>query len=312
MTISRWCTFLLAAALVAVALPAAALAQGVESSPIGVDDMVPGAGRPHRAHKPGWLGVMLQTPKPPPDDHAHKKTADKSAKRAAKKAATKTTRHGVDVVRVLRASPAANGGLQRGDRILSVDGQAVGSPADVQNIVRRVPPGSKTHLELRRGGKLRKLAVVVGTAPDPQKVLRTQFVGHKAPRFSAHAMGDKPASISLNTFKGKPLVIDFWATWCGPCRVMTHRLAKLHAKKGDAVHFVGLTSESDDIVQRYLNTHHHGFPVATADDKVMQTYLIESYPTVFVLDKHGRVAGVFIGLGHIDEITKLVERLQKN
>lgn len=258
-------------------------AQGVESAPTGVEDLAPELQKRKKKQQiSGWLGVMLEAPE---------------------------DQDGVDVVRVLRGSPAERGGLEIGDRILKVDKTSVGSPADVQKLVRARSSGHKSIVELRRDGEAKTLTVELGSAPSTEQVLKNQFVGHPAPTFSARVVGEKPSTLKLAKLKGKPVVVDFWATWCGPCRPLSQKLAKLSEQTGERVHFVGLTSESNEAVERFLATHPHGFPVATTDKKVMQRYLIESYPTVFVLDAQGKVAGVFVGLGHIDEIRKLVEKL---
>ncbi|QDG54364.1 redoxin domain-containing protein [Persicimonas caeni] len=263
--------------------PASLFAQGVESAPTGVEDLAPELRKDKKSKQSsGWLGVMLEAP----DDE-----------------------QGVDVVGVLRSSPAESGGLKIGDRILKVDETAVDSPSDVQKVVRAKSNGHNATVELRRDGKAKTLTIELGSAPSTEQILRNQFVGHAAPAFKAKVVGKEDATVTLAELKGKPVVVDFWATWCGPCRPLSRKLAKLSKKTGESVTFVGLTSEKTEVVERFLASHPHGFAVGTASEKVMQRYLVESYPTVFVLDADGKVAGVFVGLGHIDEIRKLVEKL---
>lgn len=276
---------IIAAVLFLTALPALGTAQGIESAPTGVEDLAPDQeqkGAETAANRPGWLGVMLE--------------ASDDAK-------------GVEIVQVLRQSPASKGGLKVGDRILSVDGDAVASPAEVQKAVGRHRAGQKTKLELARGEKTTKMDIELGSAPAPQALLRRQFIGQRAPALRAKTVGDEARAVELSKLRGKPVVIDFWATWCGPCRPMSEQLGKLSEKVGDGAHFVGVTSESRSAVQKHLKTHASKFPVATTDEKVMQEYFIASYPTVFVLDEKGKVAGVFVGLGHMPQIRKLVEKL---
>ncbi len=269
-----------AAVFVVSALAADAPAQGVESSPTGVEDMLP-AKSDDDTHTPGWLGVMLAEV----DDGS-----------------------GVQITKVLRDSPASAGGLRAGDRIMGVDGKKVGSVGEVQSRVRERTASQKTRVLVHRDGEDQELTIALQPAPKTQALLEREFVGHRAPRFEAKLVGEDDKA-SLDELTGKPIVVDFWATWCGPCRPLSQNLGRLSKKLDDKVHFIGLTSEKEKTVEQHLARNGSGFPVATTDEQVMKSYLIESYPTVFIIDAHGKVRGVFVGLGHIDDIEKLLAKL---
>ncbi|MFP4598885.1 MAG: redoxin family protein [Persicimonas sp.] len=273
---------LLTAALLAVSAVAAdAAAQGVESSPTGVEDMLP-ADSDDDSRTPGWLGVMLAE-----DDDAD----------------------GVQITRVLRGSPASAGGLQEGDRITGVDGKTVATVDEVQSRIRKRAASQDTRVLVHRDGQDQELTIALKPTPQTQQLLERQFVGHSAPEFEAKIVGEDEDRASLDELAGKPIVVDFWATWCGPCRPLSQDLGQLSDKLDDKVHFIGLTSEAEQTVEQHLARNDSRFPVATTDEDVMQSYLIESYPTVFVIDAEGKVRGVFVGLGHMDDIEKLLSKL---
>jgi len=99
--------------------------------------------------------------------------------------------------------------------------------------------------------------------------------------------------VSSDQFKGKVVVLDFWATWCGPCRSEIPGYVNLQKKYGaDGLAFVGVSVDEDgpEVVRKFMKEHGINYTIVMADDKVVEAYApIEGYPTTFIIDRAGMI-----------------------
>jgi len=99
--------------------------------------------------------------------------------------------------------------------------------------------------------------------------------------------------VSSEQFKGKVVVLDFWATWCGPCRSEIPGYVNLQKKYGaDGLAFVGVSVDEDgpEVVRKFIKEHGINYTIVMADDKVVEAYApIEGYPTTFIIDRAGMI-----------------------
>jgi thiol-disulfide isomerase/thioredoxin/outer membrane lipoprotein-sorting protein len=104
--------------------------------------------------------------------------------------------------------------------------------------------------------------------------------------------------VSLSDLKGKVVLLDFWATWCGPCRIeMPHvaRLSRELADKGLVV--LAITTESRELAAGYLEKNKLELRcLIDAGGKVNESYRIQALPTVVVIDRNGNVSDFLVGL----------------
>lgn len=119
-----------------------------------------------------------------------------------------------------------------------------------------------------------------------------------APDFKLDGLDGK--SLSLETFKGKVILLNFWATWCGPCRAEIPDLIDLQDKYKDKLQIIGLLTDDDDdadAVQKFVKEFGINYPIAFATtDLRIQYGGIPALPTSFVLNADGRVVQKHEGL----------------
>src|ERR1700736_928968 len=155
-------------------------------------------------------------------------------------------------------------------------------------------------LESSAGRALRNLlaaSMLVGagcgaSAKTPQSGNVIRFVRNPdvAPEFQLDGLDGKP--LSLASVRGKVVLLNFWATWCGPCRAEIPDLIALQEKYKDQLQIIGLTVDEDDaaVVKDVVAETRINYPVAMASQEVRMQYGgIAALPTSSILDAQGRV-----------------------
>ncbi|MGB7284565.1 MAG: redoxin family protein [Candidatus Acidiferrum sp.] len=132
---------------------------------------------------------------------------------------------------------------------------------------------------------------------DTEPVIRFVRNPDPAPDFKFTSLDGKP--LALEAARGKVVFLNFWATWCGPCRAEVPDLIDLQAHYKDRLQVIGLDVDDDDPaeVQKYVADTGINYPVAIASDEVRKEYGgIAALPTSFVLDTEGRIVQKHVGL----------------
>jgi thiol-disulfide isomerase/thioredoxin len=118
-----------------------------------------------------------------------------------------------------------------------------------------------------------------------------------APDFQAKDLDGK--DISLQAFKGKVILLNFWATWCGPCRAEIPGLVDLQSKYKDSLQIIGMAvdEEDDTELRNVMKSEAINYPIVMTAGTVRMAYGgITALPTVFVINPDGRVVQKHVGL----------------
>ncbi len=131
-----------------------------------------------------------------------------------------------------------------------------------------------------------------------------------APAFSVKDLGGK--TITLDGLKGKVVVLNFWATWCGPCRAEIPDFVQVYNEnKSKGLEIVGVSVDTTSAgqVPGFVEKNKVTYPVAMMTKKIVEDYApIDAIPTTFIIDKTGRVR--FSQVGTMQKET-LVEWFKK-
>lgn len=138
--------------------------------------------------------------------------------------------------------------------------------------------------------------------------------GAIAPPFTLKDNNDK--DFSLSDLKGKVVLLDFLGDWCGPCRKSHPFMISLHNKfaaKGLEILGVGNGSSKigwlEAIDQDKVGIWKHVWGSGDKEFDIFKEYNISTFPTKFLIDKEGIMRKIYIGTGHEEELTKIIESL---
>lgn len=148
------------------------------------------------------------------------------------------------------------------------------------------------------------------------------LLGKPAPDFKLEDLSGKKTSLA--DYKGKALLINFWATWCGPCKLETPWIVELrnqYASKGFEV--LGIDSEGDDLkagdqegfarqktaVERFVKQEKMPYPVLMNGDSIATQYGgLDAMPTSFWVDRTGKVVAAQMGITSKDDMEEKIKK----
>ena len=131
--------------------------------------------------------------------------------------------------------------------------------------------------------------------------------GQPAPGFKVITTSGQ--SVTLDNYRGHVLVIDFFATWCQPCRQSIPHLVEMNRKYGkQGLHVLGLSADEDGerVVKTFAAEYKINYPLALAGDVTTVDFGVRSVPIMFLVDKKGKIVEIYRGFS--DEIGRSIEQ----
>ncbi len=139
------------------------------------------------------------------------------------------------------------------------------------------------------------IAIIQSTTASTEELPKT---GYQAPNFSLKALDGQ--TYSLQSLNGKPVVINFWASWCGPCKIEAPELVRLYDKYKARIEIYAVNVTASDSIEgakAFAQDYVFQFPVLI-DEKgeVAQKYAIRPIPTTLFVNSEGIIIEQVIGL----------------
>ena len=108
-------------------------------------------------------------------------------------------------------------------------------------------------------------------------------------------------AVSLDGLRGRVVVVDFWATWCGPCRMIMPELDQLSTRyHGRGLTVLGVARESAADIRSHLSRSPVGYTIARDVGDTMLNYGVRAIPMLVVIDRRGMVRDIVTGIGSAD------------
>jgi thiol-disulfide isomerase/thioredoxin len=133
-------------------------------------------------------------------------------------------------------------------------------------------------------------------------------VSSKAPAWELSDTDGKP--VKSSDFDGKVVILDFWATWCPPCKAEIPsfiELQKQYGEKGLVVVGVSLDERGPAVVKSFINQFGMNYPVVMGDAKIVQAFGgIQAIPTTFIIDRRGEIVARHVGFAPKETFEKQI------
>lgn len=132
--------------------------------------------------------------------------------------------------------------------------------------------------------------------------------GQPAPNFRLTLASGE--SLSLESLRGRPVIINHWATWCGPCRLEMPEIVRAAAAHDDLVVVAANLMETQETMAPFVEQYNMQFPVTVDPDGILsQLYGVRGLPMTIFIDREGMVSAVWAGILTPDKLDELLGQI---
>ncbi|MFW5996115.1 MAG: TlpA family protein disulfide reductase [Halanaerobiaceae bacterium] len=130
--------------------------------------------------------------------------------------------------------------------------------------------------------------------------------GEQAPNFTLENLEGE--EVSLDDYRGEKIFLNFWATWCPPCKSEMPDIQKLHEDNENITILTINLQENKNQAETYLQQNDLSFPVLLdTEGEAGNKYLVRSIPTTYIIDKEGIIKDQHIGAMNYETMTEIME-----
>lgn len=218
-------------------------------------------------------------------------------------------KEGILVKRVIPNTPAERAGFEGGDILKAIDKEKIRDREGLMEILRNKGVGTTVKVHFTRKNKSEIKDLKLEILPDMLDLARANLVKKRAMDFELVDVMKKKV-IKNSDLKGKPYILEFWATWCPACRAAAPHISRW-AKAHPGIPVIGISDEDPEIIKAftereklsYIQTH-------DKDAKAQTTYGMGSIPAFILVDKDGVIVDLTVGVGdYLGALLKKAESL---
>jgi thiol-disulfide isomerase/thioredoxin len=212
----------------------------------------------------------------------------------------------VKVLQVFKGTSADQAGLKEGDILLSINQKPLSGRKTLLDTIHSKTVGDMVELRVGREGKAFSQKMALSPRPEDMKAITRMLVGSPAPALDGKYYSGDAGSLAKN--KGKVVLLDFWATWCGPCRATMPALEALYKKyNAKGLEIIGVSSENLEELKAFQAAGKQSYPMFNDIGQITtRQYQAFAYPTMVMIDRQGVIQRIEVGAHPAADIEKWI------